>query len=425
MKTLRFNDWISSLVCRNLLLVIFNKARRCPSMAISARVCHVPNGRVFSPLRRKYPDFTRKSQPIYSSSQFSSLQLHPRIPSIFRPLAFNRSPLRSPSKFQAGQFTDKQFASVYWGPKEDVFHWNYVCVGEGNNGVTVVDEKDPEVAVVLLGWLGAKTKHLKRYVSLYNARGVHAITFVASVTDVLGFDLGRRIQERVERLSDELVSWLSRNDGRKRFLIFHTFSNTGWLAYGEILKNLKDRKGIPEKIKGCVVDSGGDPNIDPKVWAAGFSTALLKRSISSTSPSTGEETEPTIGIKGTNIEEGKPFFLETLLLSAFVKIFSFLLNLPSVHRRLTEVVSILSHDQPPLQLYLYSTEDKVIPFETVQSFMEGQRRSGRKVFSFNFGSSPHVDHYRTFPELYTLQLDYFLEECRLILVDKSQKPSKL
>lgn len=294
-------------------------------------------------------------------------------------------------------------------------------MGEGNNGVAVVDEKGPEVAVVLLGWLGAKIKHLKRYVSLYNARGVHAITFVSSVTDVLGFDLGRRMEERIERLSDELVSWLSRNDGRERFLIFHTFSNTGWLAYGEILKNLKDRKDILEKIKGCVVDSGGDPNIDPKVWAAGFSTALLKRSISSTSPSTGEGTEPTIRIKGTNIEEKKPFFLETLLLAAFVNFFSFLLNLPSVRGRLTNLVSILSHDQPPLQLYLYSTEDKVIPFEAVKSFMEGQRRSGRKVFSFNFGSSPHVDHYRTFPELYTLQLDFFLKECGLILKDKSQK----
>lgn len=298
-------------------------------------------------------------------------------------------------------------------------------MGDGNNGVAVVDEKGPEVAVVLLGWLGAKTKHLKRYVSLYNARGVHAITFVASVTDLLGFDLGRRIEERIKRLSDELVSWLSKNDGRERFLIFHTFSNTGWLVYGEILRNLKDRKDIPEKIKGCVVDSGGDPNLDPKVWAAGFSAALLKRNISSTSPSTGEETEPTIGIKGTDIEEKQPFFLETLLLSAFVKFFSLFLNLPYVHRRLTNLVSILTHDQPPLQLYLYSAEDKVIPFEAVKSFIDGQRRSGRKVFSYNFGSSPHVDHYRTFPELYTLQLDHFLKECRLILVDKSLISSNL
>ncbi|XP_073126774.1 uncharacterized protein [Henckelia pumila] len=396
-------------------------------MAVSARVCHVPNGRILPPLRRKNPAFSppfRNAQPIHSSSQFSSLALNPRIPSIFRPLAFNRSPPSSPSKFQAGRFTDKRFANVSWGPKEDVFHWNYVCVGDGNNGVAAVDEKGPEVAVVLLGWLGSKTKHLKRYVSLYNARGLHAITFVASVTDLLGFDLGRRIEERIQRLSDELVSWLSRNDGRERFLIFHAFSNTGWLAYGEVLKNLRERKDIMEKIKGCVVDSGGDPNIDPKVWAAGFSTALLKRTISSTSPSVGEGTEPTVAVEGTNIEEKKPFFLEILQLSAFVKFFSFLLNLPSVHRRLRKLVSILSHDQPPLQLYLYSTEDKVIPFEAIKSFIEGQRRTGRKVIAFNFGSSPHVDHYRTFPELYTLQLDYFLKECRLILVD-SQKHSNL
>ncbi|XP_073298287.1 uncharacterized protein [Primulina huaijiensis] len=135
-----------------------------------------------------------------------------------------------------------------------------------------------------LGWLGAKTKHLKRYVSLYNARDVHAVTFVDSVTDVVWFDLGRRVEERIERLTDELVSY------------------------------------------------------------------------------TGD---------------------------------SF--------------------------IYIYSTGDKVIPFESVKSFMEGQRRTGRKVFSFNFGPSLHVDHCRTFPEHHVLQLDYFFKECGVILVDKSQK----
>lgn len=38
--------------------------------------------------------------------------------------------------------------------------------------------------------------------------------------------------------------------------------------YGAILDNLKDRQDLLEKIKGCVVDSGGDPDIDPKVCAA-------------------------------------------------------------------------------------------------------------------------------------------------------------
>lgn len=261
---------------------------------------------------------------------------------------------------------------------------------------------------MMLGWLGAKPKHLRRYVEFYNAKGIHAVTFVASVMDALSFDLGKKLEERMLELANELAAWLSDQTGRDRFLVFHTFSNTGWLAYGAILDNLKDRQDLLEKIKGCVVDSGGDPAIDPKVWAAGFSTALLKKSSSATypSPETGR------GTKGSQIKEKEPFFLETLLLVAFEKLFSYLLNLPDVNRRLRKIITTLSKSQPPCpQLYLYSTGDKVIPSRRVESFMEEQGRTGKQVFSFNFGSSPHVDHYRTFPDLYASQLDTFLKEC--------------
>lgn len=36
--------------------------------------------------------------------------------------------------------------------------------------------------------------------------------------------------------------------------------------FGAVLDNLKDRQDSLGKIKGCIVDSGGDPTIDPKVY---------------------------------------------------------------------------------------------------------------------------------------------------------------
>lgn len=42
-------------------------------------------------------------------------------------------------------------------------------------------------------------------------------------------------------------------------------------SYGAILENLKSRQDLLEKIKGCVVDSGGDPDINTKVvWFSCF-----------------------------------------------------------------------------------------------------------------------------------------------------------
>ncbi|EPS61650.1 hypothetical protein M569_13144, partial [Genlisea aurea] len=258
-------------------------------------------------------------------------------------------------------------------------------------------DSGPEIAVVILGWLGGRRKHLRRYIELYNAKGIHAISFVASVTDVLSFDLGKKLERRIQTLADEISLWLSTENGRERFIIFHTFSNTGWLVYGYLLHYLKDKKQqLLDRIKGCVVDSGGDPNINPKVWAAGFTAALLKKSSLSAYPTAEAEAVSTI---------------ESLMLASFEKLFAHLLNIPSINQRLSKVVSVLSDHQPPCpQLYLYSTEDRVIPFEAVESFMEVQRARGKRVSSFNFGTSPHVDHFRSFPDAYALRVRDFLEE---------------
>lgn len=77
-----------------------------------------------------------------------------------------------------------------------------------------------------------------------------------------------------------------------------------------------------------------------------------------------------------------------------------------------KIIVTLSEKPPSCpQLYLYSTADKVIPYHSVESFMEIQRTRGMDVDSLNFQTSPHVDHFRTFSDHYTSVVHKFLKKC--------------
>jgi hypothetical protein len=81
--------------------------------------------------------------------------------------------------------------------------------------------------VVLLGWLGASKKHLRRYADLYRNRGIGSLRFVVPARELVG-NLGRGVERRVADLSAVIASWCDADP--RRTLLFHMFSNTGWLT---------------------------------------------------------------------------------------------------------------------------------------------------------------------------------------------------
>lgn len=86
------------------------------------------------------------------------------------------------------------------------------------------------------------------------------------------------------------------------------------------------------------------------------------------------------------------------------------------------MLGLLTSQQPSCpQLYIYSSADRVIPAGSVESFVEKQREAGHEVWACNFVSTPHVDHFRNDPKLYTSQLTQFLEECGLACCKQSQQ----
>nr|ACU18689.1 unknown [Glycine max] len=83
--------------------------------------------------------------------------------------------------------------------------------------------------VVLLGWLGARQKHLKKYAEWYTLRGFHVVTFTFPMGEVLSYQPGGKAEQNVHLLVDHLAEWLEGESDKN--LVFHTFSNTGWLTW--------------------------------------------------------------------------------------------------------------------------------------------------------------------------------------------------
>ncbi|XP_021896869.1 transmembrane protein 53 [Carica papaya] len=268
--------------------------------------------------------------------------------------------------------------------------------------------------VVLLGWLGSKQKHLKRYAEWYTSKGYHAITFTFPMSEILSYQVGGKAERSIELLVNHLADWLEEEQGKN--LVFHTFSNTGWLTYGAILENFqKQDPSLMGRIRGCIVDSAPVAAPDPQVWASGFSAAFLKKhSVATKGLASLSESDMEVLIGSKEVVVPQPAVTETALLLILEKFFEVVLNLPTVNRRLSDVLDLLSSRQPRCpQLYIYSSADRVIPAGQVESFIERQRRAGHEVRACNFVRTPHVDHFRNDPKLYTSQLSQFLDDCVL------------
>ncbi|CAN1177805.1 Transmembrane protein 53 [Linum perenne] len=267
--------------------------------------------------------------------------------------------------------------------------------------------------VVLLGWLGSKQKHLKKYADWYTSMGFHAITFTFPMSEILSYQVGGKAEQDVELLVKHLAGWLEEEE-RGKNLVFHTFSNTGWLTYGVMLEKFQEYDpALVKKIRACVVDSAPVATPDPQVWASGFCAAFLKKNSVATKGHTTPGVKVLVGSKSLD-HQPKPALTETALQLVLEKFFGVVLNLPAVNKRLSDVLSVLSSQQPKCpQLYIYSSADRVIPSGSVESFIEKQRSAGHEVRACNFVSTPHVDHFRNDPKLYTSQLTHFIDDCVL------------
>ncbi|CAA6673395.1 unnamed protein product [Spirodela intermedia] len=305
-----------------------------------------------------------RPKSLFTSSSWPSASPHP-LPNLHQYTNLSRT--------QAIRIISTNPSSPSSSSSEEVsYRWHLPDPGnQGESGRLDCPTIRSQTVVVLLGWLGAKQKHLKKYADWYTSRGFHVVTFTLPMADILSY----------------------KDHGKN--LIFHTFSNTGWMMYGVILENFqKQDPSLMDKIKCCVVDSAPVAAPDPQVWASGFSAAILKKQSSSSKATAapGKSRPSTILVPGRSRSAGD---LGEGLQGRSESSSREQVNRPpttffgSNSSRLADVFEVLSSRQPRCpQLYVYSSSDRVIPASSVESFMEAQKKAGHEVRAHNFVSSP-------------------------------------
>lgn len=265
----------------------------------------------------------------------------------------------------------------------DEIDYNIVFPDAGTSERHWKGTKEP--VVILLGWAGCKDKHLSKYSSIYNEQGCVTIRYTAPLKTVfISESLGyKELKSTAHKLLEILYDYEVENSP----IFFHLFSNGGFMLYRYIVELLRSDKQFSSlRVIGAIIDSApGNRNVCGALRAL---SATLGPSIS-----------PAI---------------RYLLLALFAVT---VVLLRMVLYPLTKYILKNHYDavkeRPPTwpHIFLYSRADQVIRYQDIEVFLEAMKQKSITVDSFDFASSPHVNHFREFPQQYALKCRDFLVSC--------------
>lgn len=170
-------------------------------------------------------------------------------------------------------------------------------------------------------------------------------------------------------------------------VLFHVFSNGGFMLYRYMVDLLHtDKQFASLRVIGAVVDSApGSGNVRGAMRAL---NATL----------------------GPNVSPA----LRSALIAVFaVAVFVLRIILYPLTKYIHKNHYDAMRERPPgwPHLFLYSMADLVIRHRDVEIFVDTLKQKGVPVDSLDFVSSPHVGHFRKFPEQYALNCRTFLAAC--------------
>ncbi|KAL3270879.1 hypothetical protein HHI36_021394 [Cryptolaemus montrouzieri] len=217
--------------------------------------------------------------------------------------------------------------------------------GEIDDQIIVNKEKNIPV-VILHGWAGCTDNYLRYYSKIYEDRGLITIRYVCPVKYIF-FENNSMI-----RIGEEMVEPLEKGNFEDRPIIFHILSNGGAYQYEVYTKALKKGPFI-KQVKGVILDS---------VPARRSVIALYK------------------AIK-PNVKSGYFQIPRCASLTAYCASkrylemkYAELLKKECVQMNPFENLKNEVNKWP--QHFIYSTADKIIPYQNVEKFMRHRKSLG-------------------------------------------------
>ncbi|XP_028833733.1 transmembrane protein 53 [Denticeps clupeoides] len=242
-----------------------------------------------------------------------------------------------------------------------------------------------EPVVILLGWAGCKDKHLSKYSNMYNEQGCVTICYIAPLKTVfISESFGYK---ELRRTASRLLEILYDYEVENRPVLFHVFSNGGFMLYRYVVELLRGHAQFGTlHVLGTVVDCApGSGNVRGALRA--LSTSL-----------------------GPNVSIAARYFLLALFAVAVVLLRIVLYPLTKYFHK-NHYDAMMDRPAPWPQLYLYSRADRVIRHRDVERMVAVLRGRGLSVESFDFVTPAHVSLFRDFPEDYSRRCRDFLEVC--------------
>ena len=132
---------------------------------------------------------------------------------------------------------------------------------------------DVTTVAIVTGWMGAKQKQLKPYLTFYHDKGINTLSFAIGPKQVL---FPQSASDQMETVLNEIIKLEAKEakENRSLKILFHNFSVGGFL-FGQMLRRMESHPEKYGKLKSIIVAQVFDSPPDFNGIATGVSKRYL------------------------------------------------------------------------------------------------------------------------------------------------------